>query len=352
MSAKQVLLSTDDITYYLLPGSTGSIAVNGKTIDDTIFGQNYKSTLIGSLGWTISANAIYKGYPGYVATIKKIGATTTMTGEAMTTTGMPAHSYQIVNTAKRIWDRSITFVVHDGATDVTANVASIDYLFGIVTFLSTYTVLGAVTVTGNYFPTANIGKFQSYTLTQSAAAIDDSDMPTLNSNGGYQTYAAGLQTVSISLPSVFDTTSGWQTALVARTEYVIEINPDGTGDSGSLCRGFFRLTTDSRSGAVGALELETITFELSVPLGSQGNIAVATPFSWQHGASSPIPTAIKEVLTQYLAGNTIFVKYLYDGVNGWKGTAVITDASLAGGMDTANEVTLTFQGSGAPTAQP
>lgn len=349
MGAKQVLLSADDITYYLLPGGTGEFSRNGQAITDTIFGQTYKSELTGPISWGINANAIYKGYVGYQATIKKIGSPTVAAGEAFTL--VSGKTYQINNVAKRVWDRTYaSFKVKDNGVDHTVDVVSVDYLFGKVTFASTYTVIGPVTADVTYFPMTAIAAFTGFTLTQTVEPIKDTDIPTLQANGGYDTHSPGLKTVSLDLPSVFSATNAWPAALAARTEYIVEINPDGLGDTGTLARGFFRLMTERQSGAVGALEEESLTFVLSVPY--QSTIAVAKPFGWQHGGSSPLPTAIRKALDAFENDTKIYGKYLYDGAAGYKGRSVIASVTLAGGMDTPNTFTVNLSGDGAITPIP
>jgi hypothetical protein len=132
---------------------------------------------------------------------------------------------------------------------------------------------------------------------------------------------------------------------------VIEINPDGTGWSGSFARGFFRLISQSQSGDVGALEEENLRFALNVPYyGAQPTLSY--PFGWFHAAASPIPAAIKTALDRFLLDQPIFARYLHDGVNGWKGEGVMTSLSLTAGMESPNTFSVGIQMDGAPTDVP
>lgn len=350
MSSKQVLLSADDVTYYLLPGGTGDLSSQGQAIDDTIFGQTYKSESTGPINWTMSANAIYKGYLGYQAVLKKTGTGTTAGAEAFTL--VSGKTYQINTASKQIWDRTYaSFKVYDNAVDHTADVLEVDYLFGKVTFKSTYVVGGPVTADIKYLATTALASFTGYTLTMTANAIKDTDIPTLQANGGYDSHSPGLKTVSIDLPSVFASSNAWRAALIARAEYIIEINPDGLGvAAGSMARGFFRLMSDKQAGNVGALETETLQFALNVPY--QNSPGVAKPFGWSHGSASPLPTAVRKALDAFEADTQVYGKYLQDGTNGYKGGAVVTNISLSGGMDSPNAFTVNLQGDGALTAVP
>lgn len=354
MAAKQVLISSDDATYYLLPGNSGELTRDGVPMEDTIFGQTFKSSRVGPISWGMNAQAFYKGYPGYQAVLKKSGASTPMTDEAMSV--VSGKTYQITAEAKRVLDRTVAVVIEDNAIDHTADVENIDYLFGRITFKATYTVTGSVTMTGAYLAQATIAKFTGFTLGIRADAIRTSDIPALQANGGYHTFAPGLKTVSLDLPAVFTAADLWWDALDSRTEYIIEINPDGLGLSGSIGRGFFQLVTDRQSGDVGALEEETLSFQLAVPYSNLiiGASGLAYPFGWIHAAASPIPTAIKTLLTRMLADQTVYGKYLPDGGTtasaGAKGIGVVTDLSLTGGLEDMSAFTVNMQMSGAPTA--
>lgn len=350
MAAKLISVSSDDVTYFTLPGSQGEISREGAVIDDTIFGQSYRSSMTGIIGWQMNANAIYKGFPGYLTTLKKPGASTAFNDEASTL--VSGKTYQIDDLTKRVWNRNGgAFVVKDNAVDHTADVESIDYLFGKVTFKSAYVVAGPVTISGFYYPTIDLGKAMSYSLTMTANAIRDTNFPGAAANGGYNTHRPGLREVALELPAVFDAADAWPAALDSRGEYIIEINPDALGNNGSLCRGFFRLMSQRQAGNVGELEEETINFRLNVPVSSTA-IGIDVPFSWQHHANSPIPAAIKTLMDAWLGETKPFMKYLPDGAIGVKGTGVVTSLSLSGGMETANTFAVSIVGDGALAATP
>lgn len=341
MGAKTVQVSDDNGTnWYTLPGSQGSFSVDGDSLDDTVFGQTFKSQFPGIINWKVEANAIYKGIAGYSATIKKVGITTTMTTEACTL--VSGKTYRITNTAKRIIDPAVAPTVFDNAVNRNSEVLSIDYLMGTVTFKNTYTVTGAVTITGSYYPTATLGKAKSWDLKQTAELIDQTDLATAAANSGISVYTPGLRTVTLDLKGFYDITSGLRAALTGRTTLIIEINPDGSGKS--LCRGFFKATSESQSGDVGALEEESTSFVLNVPSSSY------TPFNWYQDATTTLDTSLQKVITSWLNQTVIDVRYLYDGTNGITGDCVVTDISLSGGLNAMNTFTVNMQGSGTITA--
>lgn len=345
MGTKLIAISADDITYATLPGSQGELSREGAKIDDTIFGQSFKSELTGILTWSITANAIYKGFAGYLAKLKKPGTPTAVVAQACTL--VSGKTYQINNTARRIWDRTANVVVKDNAVDHTADVLSIDYLFGKVTFEAAYTVTGAVTVDVTYLPTIDLGKATAYTLTQTADAVKDTDFPTAQANGGFNTHRPGLRTIMAEFPMVYYQGDEWQQFLIDREEIIIEINPDGNDKS--IARGFFRLMSDRQSGNVGALEVENLSFSLNVPIADSGDPDIDTPFSWSHSGDSPIPVAIKIALDAYINEDEVYVKYLPEGTNGVKGLAIVTGMTLTGGMESPNSFAATFMGDGGLT---
>lgn len=349
MAAKIISVSLDDITYYTLPGNTGEHTRGAGALEDTIFGETFKSQQPGIITWGISANAYFKGFPGYVATLKKKGTSTTMTDEACAL--VTGKTYRISAAAKRVIDRSNALIAKDNGVDKTTEVKDVDFLNGEVTFKSSYTVTGPVVVTGRYFPLVSLGKYTSYTLTQTAVAIKDTDIPAAKANGGRDTFrAGGLREVALALPSVFDAADGWEAALTAREEYIVEINPDGTG--AHFARGFFKLFDDKQNGDVGALEEESLTFNLAVPQSVASQLAVATPFKWYHAVSPIIPNAVKTLLDAWETEVPVYVKYLHDGVNGWKGSGVVTNMTMSGGLESVNMFTVSIQGSGAQIAVP
>ncbi len=339
--AKRVRLSDDaGTTWYTLPGNTAEMSNEAGEMDDTIFGQDFSSTFPGLIGWTINSNGLFKGYAGYVTTIKKIGSSTAMVAEAMSL--VSGLTYQVTASTKRIMNRGVATTVLDNAVAVDVDdILNIDWLFGRVTFVPGYTVTGPITITGAYFPTAAVGCANGFTLTQTANAVDNTCMDTAQTNDGHRTFEYGLKTVSLDLNGIYKVANGFRDLVVARSELIIEI--DLAGDAKNLARGFFRAANTNQSGDVGDLEQETITFNLSVP---DMDVAVAYPFGWLIDVTSTMSTSLKKAIAAWTAADEIDVQYLPDGTTGVEGTAIITDLSLAGGLEVMNEFTVNFQGSG------
>jgi hypothetical protein len=340
-TAKQVQISADGVAYYTLPGNTGEFNDEGEQIDDTIFGHTFSSTQPGLISWTCNAQAFYKGFAGYVASIKSSGTPVASTGNAMTL--VSGKTYKITDATKNVWDYTAALVVNDNAVLVTENNYSVNWLFGQVTFVDSYTVNGPVTVDVSYMPVTEVSKANSFTLTQTAATVDHTDYQTAHANDGYRVYRPGLRTVSLELGGFYDSADAVWEILEGRTSAVMEINPDGSGMS--LARGIFKLVTRNQSGDVGALETQTRTFNLSVPEGMD------IIFNWIHDAGTTLSQAIRVALDSYIDQTLCFVRYMPDGFDdiAFFGEAVLTDVSLSSSLDAMNEFTANFQGSDRPT---
>lgn len=351
--AKVIRLSDDGGSiWHNLPGSQGAFTSEADAVDDTILGQTYGSTDIGLVGWKVSSDGIFKGFSGYLAEIKKIGTPVSFTAEAMTL--VSGKTYQIDDATKEIWDRSEATmdILDSGGSIAAVDILNIDYLFGRVTFVASFTPSGAVTATGEYFPTAAIGKANTYSMTMTAESIDETDFTTAQGNSGTKIFQPGLRSVAIELGGIFDSDENAKQDLRDRTEVIIEVDP--AGDGSSIARGFFKLATTGQSGAVGALEEETLNFALTVP-DETTNPIIEYPFSWQHTAST-LSTAIQIALTSWLTElNTYDVQYLPSGqegespLDGIEGNFIVTDISLSGGLSNMNVFTIELMGTGAFT---
>lgn len=343
---KRVQLSADDITYYTIPGNAGEVRDEMGQLNDTIFGQSYESNEAGLLSWSLNSQGFYKGFAGYIVKLMKGGTPLVLTAEAMSL--VSGKTYIITNTAKQLIDIGTTVVVFDNAIDHTADVESINFLTGEVTFKAAYTVTAPVTITGAYVPLTAIAGARTFTLTQTKTANDNTTIPIAKANGGWRTFdsASGLKTVGLEIGGIYDASNAFRTALQTRALIYVEINPDNSNLS--VARGVFKYTGRNQSGDVGALEEEGVTLSLNVP---QGDIWLK-PFGWKHSGLTTLSQAIRNALASWESDSALYAKYLPDGTNGFKGPVVVTDVSLSGGLEAMNEFTLNFQGSGAPTTVP
>ena len=79
--SKLIRLSTDNTTFTSLPSNAGDLSSDGEVVDDSILGNTFESGFTSILNWTLSADGIYKGVPGYQTCILKQGTSTFATTE-------------------------------------------------------------------------------------------------------------------------------------------------------------------------------------------------------------------------------------------------------------------------------
>lgn len=342
---KSVKVSDDSgTTYYTLPGSQGEFSDELGALDDTIFGQNFKSSQPNLNTWSITADAVYKGFAGYLVDIYTIsGSATSMTGEAMSL--VSGETYKVTASTKNLWDVTASWTIYDNGTDKTSEIENIDYLHGRVTFKSTYTVTGPVTVTGKYYTKALTASYKSFKLTTSCDTKDTTTVANAQSTSGHRAFDYGLKTVELELSGLYNSSNTYRTDLIGRNLVMLEINPDG--NSKSVARGFFKATSRKQSGNVGALEEETVTYALFVPQDALEKLK--SPFSWLF-TSTDLSTAVVKCIEAWQNETTLLTQYSEDGTTGLRGTTIVTDISLSGGLDSMNTFSVQFQGTGAVTA--
>jgi hypothetical protein len=342
--AKRIRVSTDDVTYYTLPGASGELRVEMANVDDTIFGQSYQSESPSIGMWNVSGAAYFKGVAGYAATVLTGGTPTTTSAAAATEIGS-TNAFQLDNTARRLISLSNPVVVYDNAVDHTADVEFIDYLNGIIYFESGYVATGPVTVDYFYLPTSPIGKARSFSLTQTLAEVDTTNYAVAQANGGWRTYDAGLKTVALEIGNVWDAANDFIDTLAARAQLFVAISPNATQGSGTeevMFRGMFKYLSQGQSGNVGALEEETLNLNLYVPSGE----LIRAPFAWYFGSTNDLSPAVQVCLEAWEDGTPIYVEYSPDGTVGKTGQAIVTEASLANSYEGQNEFSFNFMGTG------
>lgn len=336
--AKLIQVSLDGVNYYTLPGSSGEISIESSDNDNTIYGNVFSSSLPGVKDWTLSGNAWLRETPGFNATVKKQGVATSFTDEDMEL--VDGNTYKITDPSKNLWDFASGVVINDAASPVDeADIESIDYLFGQVTFKSAPT--GPVTADGKYTPVSAFGCANNISLTQNAEATLSSCFEVVQSENGFNTYDSGLKTVSMELSGFYRTTNDFFTVLADNETVIIEV--DWEGDGNTVSRGVFKLQSTSQSGDVGSQEEYSASFTLFVPEGM-------IPFSWYFGGDSNAPQGMRDIIGSWITRENLHIKYFPIGnATGnplYSGETVVTDASLSTSVDAIGELSLTAQGDG------
>jgi len=204
----------------------------------------------------------------YLTTVQKSGTTTAMTSEAMATATTVSGTYQITNSAKRVWERTASFTIRIAGSTVGVPAdtsVTWDYLFGKVTF--TTTQAGARTITGSYLPMTDVAGANSYTLSASRELVDDTDF----SSTGWRSKAVALKDVSLTMSRWAGVDTAFFDLINGATPVMCEVKPG----SGTLAaRGWFLVSGDVRSGDVATLETAELTFDLDQ--------STAASFGWDN----------------------------------------------------------------------
>lgn len=343
--SKRIRVSSDDNTYYTLPGASGELSVEMANVEDTVFGQEFQSEFPSIGMWDVSGAAYFKGVAGYTAAVKVSGTPVEVVAGAFAQVGA-TKSYQITDVTKRIISLANTVTIKDdGATVDVANIQSIDYLNGVVTFIASYTPAGAITADYYQVPTAAIGKGRSFSLSQTMSEIDNTDYAAAKANGGWRTYTKGLKQVGLEIGNVWDAANDFIARLESRETVFIDVSPNDTAGVPTtevLFRGMFKYQSQNQSGNVGALEEETLNLNLYVP----SSELLLKPFGWYFGSAVALSPAIRICLDAWQAGTPLYLEYSPDGINGKKGQALVTEASLANSYEGQNEFSFNFKGTG------
>ncbi len=197
---------------------------------------------------------------GYKAVIRMTGTPTAQTAQA--TALVTGKTYQITTASKRIIAPTVAVTIKDnGVLVAAANILSIDYLFGMVTFIPAYTVVGAITfATFTYLPTTAISYAKSYDFSISRDLLDS----TVFNTTGFKTWKVGLKDAegSISMVGFSDESINSETLIakhVAGTSYLLELDPTGAGTE--YRRFWVKLDSLAPKADVGGLVEDTISWK-------------------------------------------------------------------------------------------
>jgi len=327
-----------DTEWHTLPGNDASFDTNHDELDDTLFGQRFSSSETGLTEWSMSSNALYRGFAGYVATIRKAQDSTAFNGEELSQVG-DTQKYRIDDATKSVWDWNVDVVVYEDGVEVDdADIDYIDYIHGQVVFDENFTVTGSITADGAFLTLENFGKAQTFEIGQSADTTDTTDLQTAQDNGGFMTMRPTLLTAEMSMEAFYDVDNDFDDLFLGRDTFVLEINPDGNDES--FARGIFKVNEDSLSGDVGGDEDESVSFVLSVPNN------VTRPFGWEHSENTTLSQAVRIVLDAWENRNELEAQYLPDGSVGREGNVIVDDVSLSGGVSEMNEFDVSLPGTG------
>lgn len=325
--------------WFTLPGNTADFNETKDSGDDTVFGASFTSTQPTLTTWGVTGNALYRGFAGYRSQIRRMGTPTSFSSESMEQED--GQTYIITNQTRAPWNWEEDIDVEDNGAPVDAeDIVAIDPLFGRITFADSYTVTGPVTVSGEYFPLESFGNANAFDLTQTADTTMTTSFEIAQANGGYATMRPTLRNSDASLTAFYRDDNDFTEPLREEEQFIVEFDIAGNGDS--LCRGIYRVQSESQTGDVGGDEESTVELVLSVPEG-------IVPFSWLFDEDSTIPGGLKLIIESWLARENIMVEYLPEGLNnpGKRGEVVITDVSISSDVEGLVEASVSLEGNGA-----
>ena len=358
-----------------LPGRQGELNQESTSIDDTIFGEPYSSMFPGLITGTMTANAILKGIPGYNVVLRKAinpeGDAPTATFKLVRITDTTANPAPTEFVYRFIPDNQheASFMAFDvdhvitpsqlaptsGADtiDNDSKIVSVDYLFTEITL--NFDAGDAINYTGPVLTFQRIGRGQTYTLTQSLNPIDETDFDTAQENDGRRRFVAGLKRVSLEVGGFFRPENNFLNELQERDKVLISISPDGQGDA--VARIYAHLMRDGQRGDVGALEEESIMYELNVLEEIDNPMDWRFNFSGKNGNYDPRESIVsrsnQRLLNAWLCGTHLGARYLPNGRDsngangiieyGYTTAAIVSDATLSSGLDNVPEFRASLQ---------
>lgn len=223
------------------------------------------------------------GVASYHTRVKLGGTSTAFTGEAASYVETDADTgyfiYQLDSSWKRVLDRSVDITVYDDAAEVAdADIAAINYLFGLISFSGTVGTDGTdatITVDGSYIPVSEgeddpddpgtpladtrLAYCNSYDLAVEASILDKTGFKEAQSSQGARVRESGIFDANVSLGGFGHVSQPLTDAFYSRTPVLVEIIP---GNGAETFRGWFVVDTDSLSGGVDDLETADISMQL------------------------------------------------------------------------------------------
>ncbi len=195
---------------------------------------------------------------GHTAALSVGGTPTTATGAACTSTS--GASYQINTASRRIIDPATAVVAYDGG--VPATIASIDYLFGIVTLSGV--AAGAVTIDYKYIPLLALASPRTFEISCMNTILDQTVMATTTAVKSRMTGlkdASGNVGTLDALNTDLDTGTGGDQTLQSYFAASVAKFLDIALSNGKSFRAWILMDTIKTAGAVDGLIEGTFTWQ-------------------------------------------------------------------------------------------
>lgn len=211
------------------------------------------------------------------------GTPTSMTNEAMSL--VSGKTYKITSAVKQCIDPRQDLTIKDNAVAVAAaNILSIDYLQGIVTFQPAYTPTTPITATGTYVPMAQVGFSKSFNVTVTRDKLDKTIFGNL-----FRRYVLGLADTSgdlgqfSELTTAFGIESFFASLDNGTLRFLsVEILQDGAtlGNGGLRFRCLARLESHDTKGSPADIVESGLKFTGTAMVSSNAQVSGTWPVSW------------------------------------------------------------------------
>lgn len=212
------------------------------------------------------------GTAGWNTRVLRSGTPTVMTNEVMSSISGPNLVFRVIDSTKRVWDRTASVVFKNNASAVQTPLW-FNPLFGIVAFSSAKTT--GIRVTTSYLPMATLATARRYTLNTSLSLQDSTTYSAAQTTDGYMHREGTLLDASVSIGRLANSSNQFLSALQTRSSVVVEIRP---GNGANAFRGWFVPESTNLSGDGEALEEDELSFQLDASPHQDGKTAVA--FAW------------------------------------------------------------------------
>jgi len=204
---------------------------------------------------------------GKVARIRVTSASATNSTNEAATIAAGGLTLSIDSTAKRHWDRTSTApaIFASGATgsDISADVASVNYVQGVVTFSTPHSTSATYTLDVDYLTSSYLAGGRSWSLDIDSAMHDVTAFSTTATDPKWRTYLAGLNGATISIDRLFqaNTTAHtfWDALNAPSSNLLVELVPD---DAGDRYEGFCRVAGFSPSIEVDGVADEGVSLQV------------------------------------------------------------------------------------------
>ena len=208
---------------------------------------------------------------GKVARIRHTSASATNSTDEASDLSTDGVSLSINATAKRHWDRTSTapaiYVSGDTGVDISADIKSINYVQGIVTFTTPHSTATTITMDVDYLTASYLAGGRNWSVDVDTNMLDVTAFSTNSTDVAWRTFLAGLNGAEISIERLFqsDTTAHvfWDALNAPSSNFIVELVPDG---GGNRYEAFTHVSQYSPSIEVDGTADEGVTLTVDGPL--------------------------------------------------------------------------------------